>query len=106
MIGDEVIAWCERFCIDRDGTPLRLPVSWIGRVVDERSRMRVTGWTAAALVLILLAAPAHLRAIQPNVSTDISGFLGAAGPELRTVLKVRGEGLVVPELGTEWRRAA
>ncbi len=66
----------------------------------------VSGPLAAYIALLHVCGPEAVGDAAAFVESDLFSVWGAAGPELRAVLKREGERVIYPELGTRWPTAA
>ena len=113
--GDKVIRWIENFCVCPHGfnkgqfVVLTTEQKEIVRAVfDTDNAPEITGPLAAYLALFYIAGPrelaAHVSAVPLNA--DFFSVWNATGPDLKSVVKPRGEQIVCAELGTRYPTAA
>lgn len=110
--------WIEDFCLiptgPAKGDPVRLTAEQrhtVRRIFDDPTGQvhpePVPEPLAAFLVLFGLCGPeAPGSRVSPPFASDLFSVWGAAGPQLRAVLRRRGAEVACPELGTAWKATA
>jgi hypothetical protein len=116
--GERAIRWIENYCLMPSGlekgqharlTPAQRDI--VQEINDNpngpHAAPPVTGTLGAYLALLHVCGPEALqKEFRPELSADIFTVWGAVGPDLRAVLKRKGERIVCPELATSYPVAA
>ena len=116
--GEHAIRWIEAYCLVPSGpdrgqhvrlTPAQRAI--VREIYDNpngpNGASPVTGTLAAYLALLHVCGPEALqKEFRPELSADIFTVWRSVGPDLRAVLKRKGERIVCPELGTSHPVAA
>lgn len=108
------VNWIEQYCVisggPEKGQRVRLSQQQretVRRIYDEQGGDGITGPLAAYLALLHICGPEALqREFLPKIEADIFSVWGAAGPDLKAVLKRDGGRITCPELGTKYPTAA
>jgi hypothetical protein len=111
------ILWIETFCVVPSGfdkgqrvklTPQQRAT--IRKLYDDDGDAApppISGPLAAYVALLHVCGPEALRkSIRPQASVDIFTLWNATGPDLKSVVKLDGEGVACPELRTRYPVAA
>lgn len=105
--GETNVAWISKYCHMPSGGKLTMEeIDIVLRVYDQGADIVITGRLAAFITLLhLCGVEATQKDFRPKTQTDVFSVWGAAGRELREVLRRDGGAIRCLELQTEWRAA-